>query len=102
MTCIRGRLFVLHVVIAAHLCVGSLALAQPDAEVLRWAQQILLGPEYGGEGRICSRWVKGPTLSVLGATPEEQKVIAATVTHLNATLANTVNDAVGERTVAAT
>jgi len=76
-------------VLALHLLMGSAVAAQPDADVVRWAEQVLLGPEYGGQEKVCSRWVASPRLSVFGASAQEEKVVAEVVAHLNETLART-------------
>lgn len=65
------------------------AAAQTPDEVLAWAATVILGPEYGGDGKVCSRWVKAPTLSVFGGTDEERAVVADTVKQINAVLADT-------------
>ncbi len=63
--------------------------AQSSDRLARWVEKVTLGPEYGGGGKVCSRWVKTPKLSVFGATSEQQKVVASSLAHLNETLANT-------------
>ena len=57
--------------------------------VLRWAQQILLGPEFGGEGEVCSLWVESPSISVFGGSTKEYTVVMETVLQLNEILTNT-------------
>ena len=42
--------------------------AQSSDRLARWVEKVTLGPEYGGGGKVCSRWVKTPKLSVFGAT----------------------------------
>tara|TARA_Y100001934_G_scaffold229859_1_gene277119 strand:+ start:328 stop:1209 length:882 start_codon:yes stop_codon:yes gene_type:complete len=66
----------------------SLPVKSTD-KVIRWAQQITLGPEFGGAGQICSLWAKSPSLSVFGGTTKEYKVVLDTITHLNETLSDT-------------
>ncbi len=68
---------------------GPSAQAQSSDEIARWVEEVTLGPEYGGSGKVCSRWVKTPKLSVFGATSEQQEVVASSLAHLNETLANT-------------
>ena len=63
--------------------------AQSSDKVARWVEEVILGAEYGGAGKICSRWVKTPRLSVFGATSLQRKVVASSLAHLNETLAKT-------------
>lgn len=65
------------------------AHAQEDERVLRWIEEVVLRPEFGGSGKVCSRWVRSPSLSFFGATVEQEKLVAETVAHLNQTLAET-------------
>ena len=62
---------------------------EADSKDSVWAQAILLGPEFGGVGRLCSRWVKSPALSVFGGTDEHDELVQKIVFHLNETLAKT-------------
>jgi len=57
--------------------------------VLRWIEDVILGPEYGGTGAICARWVRAPLLSVVEGTEEERRVIAACLAEINRALART-------------
>ena len=63
--------------------------AQSRHKIARWVEEVTLGPEFGGSGKICSRWVTTPTLSVFGATALQRKVVASSLAHLNKTLAKT-------------
>ena len=75
------------------LCVAGWASpavqAQSSDKLARWVEEVTLGPEFGGSGKICSRWVTTPTLSVFGATALQRKVVASSLAHLNKTLAKT-------------
>ncbi len=77
------------VILSTYLCSCASVAIKSNAKVVRWIEQVLMGPEFGGKGEICSRWVITPTLSVYGATAQEERVVAETVAHLNETLANT-------------
>lgn len=57
--------------------------------VLRWVEGVTLGPEFGGGGKVCSRWVTAPTLSVFGGGDVQRKVVEDVLAHLNETLAET-------------
>ena len=57
--------------------------------VLRWIEDVILGPEYGGTGAICARWVRSPSLSVLEGTETERRVVAACLVEINEALAKT-------------
>lgn len=63
--------------------------AQTEAAIAEWAQEILLGSEFGGDGRICSRWTKSPTLAVIGGTSEHYEVVTDVVADINSVLAKT-------------
>jgi hypothetical protein len=78
-------------ILAGFPAVPSLeAQTQNAAEYqLAWVEEVILGPEYGGSGEICSRWVRTPTLSVFGADQEQEKVVREAVQHLNQTLGAT-------------
>lgn len=65
------------------------ANAQSDTAVAEWAQEILLGSEFGGDGRVCSRWIKSPTLAVIGGTDDHYQLVADVVADLNDALAKT-------------
>ena len=67
----------------------SPATAQTDDKELRWIERVVLGPEYGGSGDICSRWVRTPTLSVFGADESREEIVQEVVVHLNETLGRT-------------
>ena len=74
------------------LCVALLLAAVgcgPDDPVLRWVEGVTLGPEFGGAGKVCSRWVTTPTLSVFGGDDAQRKVVAEVLDHLNEALADT-------------
>jgi len=62
--------------------------AQENAE-LRWIEDVVLGPEYGGTGAICARWVRTPSLSVLEGSELERRVIAECIGEINRALAAT-------------
>jgi hypothetical protein len=63
--------------------------AASDTAIRRWVEQVLLGTEFGGDGKISARWVKTPTLSVFGGTAEQVALVNRTVRHINETLAST-------------
>ena len=67
----------------------AVARAAEEDEVLRWIEDVVLGPEYGGSGAICARWVRTPTLSVVEAPAPECEMIAACVEEINRALART-------------
>jgi len=80
------------VLILVGLLVTPSAEAQTEdatAYELRWIEEVILGPEYGGSGEVCSRWVNTPTLSVFGANEDQEKIAREAVHHLNQTLART-------------
>lgn len=62
---------------------------KPDSKESKWVQQIVLGPEFGGQGRVSSRWANSPALSVFNGTGEQNRLVAKTVAHINTTLAKT-------------
>lgn len=60
-----------------------------EAEIIPWATEILLGPEFRGPNaakRMVRRWVSSPTISVFGATDEQARQVQATLDKLNAVL----------------
>ena len=63
--------------------------AQSRDKIARWVEEVTLGPEFGGSGKICSRWVTTPTLSVFDATALQRNIVASSLAHLNKTLAKT-------------
>jgi hypothetical protein len=92
----RNRVIVQYrsTLILVALCIASLmvtwpASAQTDNKELRWIQRVILGPEYGGSGEICSRWVRTPTLSVFGGDESREEIVQEVVVHLNETLGRT-------------
>lgn len=87
--CKHARLVV--VVVACLLGSGQLGAdaAPPDQRTVRWLQEVLLGPEYGGDGRLCTRWTHQPTLSTYYANPEQSELVADLVGELNDVLAQT-------------
>ena len=65
-------------ILACFLIVSAPACApaqQVDKKVAEWAEQIVLGPEYGSS-KIVVRWVRSPSLSIFGGSKEQ--VAAAT------------------------
>lgn len=74
--------------LVAFSCVSRVLVASDD-KILRWIEQVVLGTEYGGEGRVCSRWVRRPTLSIFGGSEAQTAVVRRAVKHLNETLATT-------------
>lgn len=78
------------VVFGAFLAVSaSPARAELPEDVVRWAEKVVLGPEYGGDGKICARWVKNPTVSIMTGTDEQKQVVRDTIAHINETLVPT-------------
>jgi hypothetical protein len=88
MTARHGRLQ-FAVVFALLLGATGAAAAQPDDRTTRWIEDVLLGPEYGGDGEICARWIKSPTLSVFGANQEQSAHVRTVVDQINGTLEST-------------
>ncbi len=84
-----GHAPLLCILFAAVLWSPVLANAAADGKTARWIERIILGPEYGGSGKTCVRWVKPPTLSVFGANAGQLELIVATVAQLNEALAQT-------------
>lgn len=62
---------------------------QPDARTAAWAEQIMLGVEYGDADNVAARWIRSPSLSVFGATTAQDDAVRATVEQLNDVLAST-------------
>jgi Protein of unknown function (DUF2927) len=62
---------------------------QPDQRTVRWLEEVLLGAEYGGDGRLCARWTRQPTLSTYFASPEQSELVADLVGELNDVLSQT-------------
>ena len=59
------------------------------AQVVPWASEILLGPEFGGrnaEKLIIRRWVTSPTISVFGGTETHAQLVKEAVTKINLAL----------------
>lgn len=75
-------------VVALALVIALSSFAS-DAAVRRWVEQVILGTEYGGDGRISARWVKRPTLTIVGGTESQIAVVQRRVSHINETLAKT-------------
>ncbi|MGH9753350.1 MAG: DUF2927 domain-containing protein, partial [Blastocatellia bacterium] len=74
--------------LVAFSCAPTLPVAS-DSKILRWIEQVTLGFEYGGEGRVCSRWARRPTLSMHGGSEAQTAVVRRAVKRLNETLAKT-------------
>lgn len=70
-------------------CAAGNSPASGDTAVLRWVEQVVLGTEFGGDGKFSARWVKTPTLSVFGGTEAQVALVNGTVRHINETLAST-------------
>ncbi|GAN32504.1 MAG: hypothetical protein UZ01_00774 [Candidatus Brocadia sinica] len=81
--------FLSFLAVIAGFCSVPSASAHPNDRVAHWVEQVILGPEFGGVGKICSRWVKTPRLSIFGASEQQQKVVTDVITHLNETLTKT-------------
>ena len=60
-----------------------------DALIAKWAQEVLLGAKFGGQGLVCSRWLKSPTLTVFGADPRQTKVVEETLSEIGEVLSET-------------
>lgn len=58
------------------------AKASPEKE-LDFVQGVVLGPEFGGDGLIVSRWKSSPTLSIFGGSAEDHQQIENIVGQLN-------------------
>jgi hypothetical protein len=89
MTPMRRPLFLPAAVLMTGLLLAATALAQPEPRVARWVEGVILGPEFGGAGKVCSRWVRSPTLSVFGAKAPQKEILERTVEQLNEVLAKT-------------
>lgn len=64
------------------------ALAKDSTEKeMAFAQTVLLGTEYGGDGRIISRWKRSPTLSVFGGSADDAELIEEIVGEINQAMA---------------
>ena len=64
------------------------AAGGPDlAQVKLWAEEVTLGPEYGGTGEVTSRWVTSPTLSVMQGTATERVHLEELVPQLSSLIA---------------
>ncbi|MBW2455681.1 MAG: DUF2927 domain-containing protein [Deltaproteobacteria bacterium] len=44
----------------------------PHGQAKQWALQVLLGPEFGGAGKVCSRFARPVTVSVMRGTAAER------------------------------
>ena len=82
------KLPLLSIFLIAVLCLNA-GSAEPDRQTSEWIQKVLLGPEFGGTGAVCSKWTKPPSVSVHGGTPDQQRLITFAVGHLNRTLEGT-------------
>lgn len=75
--------------IVAGVLASGCASSPSRTAVRDWVQEVALGPEYGGDGAVCSRWANPPTVSVFGANPEQFGYIRDAVVQLNDVLSTT-------------
>ena len=68
------------------LAASSQAAEPARSKIKRFVQQVVLGPEFGSNRKVASRWMTAPTLSVFGATPEQKAVVQEVVTTINPSL----------------
>ena len=62
--------------------------ASAGARFVNWAQTVLLGPEYGGDGNVVSRWPQLPAASIIGATPAQAAIAGEVIDGINEALAS--------------
>ncbi|MCB1237369.1 MAG: DUF2927 domain-containing protein [Verrucomicrobiae bacterium] len=77
---------------ALGLCLALLPLLQaaPSADEKKWIKEVVLGPEFGGAGKIVSLWTRKPKLSIMESQNAQfDAVLGKCVTELNATLVRT-------------
>lgn len=75
--------------IAAFFLFSGASSARPLEDIERWAKEISLGPEFGGDGNSVSKWTRSPTLSVFGATVSQLHAVYSSVANINEALAET-------------
>ena len=66
---------------------GPRATGPDIATVKSWAERVTLGPEFGGEGEICARWIRSPTLSVIRTSAEGQVLLGELLPLLSSLIA---------------
>lgn len=54
-----------------------------------WAEELLVGAEYGHSPTVCVRWDKSPTLTVCKPSENQKQVVANAVKELNQALSRT-------------
>ncbi|MEZ4226500.1 MAG: DUF2927 domain-containing protein [Polyangiaceae bacterium] len=67
---------------------GGAAAAPAREDVRAWVKEVTLGPEFGGSGKVCSRWATSPTLSVMQGDASVRQDLVDLVPILNGLLAN--------------
>jgi hypothetical protein len=67
------------------------ARSEPTSDDLAWVEDIVLRPHFALDASATGtrRWTAAPKLTVVGATRDQQKVVAEVVQHLNETLQQT-------------
>jgi hypothetical protein len=65
---------------------SSVAVEPPRSKIKRFVQQVTLGPEFGSNRKVVSRWMSPPTLTAFGATPEQKRLIEEVVQTINPAL----------------
>jgi hypothetical protein len=70
---------------------AELARSEPADDDLAWVEDIVLRPHFAIQTSATGtrRWTMAPKLTVVGATREQQKIVAEVVQHLNETLKHT-------------
>jgi hypothetical protein len=54
-----------------------------------WAEELLVGAEYGHSPTVCIRWGKSPTLSVCRPSESQKQIVSNAVKELNQALSRT-------------
>lgn len=55
---------------------STLRAGEPSrSKIKRFVQKVVLGPEFGSDKKVASRWMTPPTVSIFGATPEQKAVV---------------------------
>ena len=81
----RGLLLI----VAAYSFPAAVQGEAPDKKTAAWVEQVTLGAEEGDDKSFIRRWVKSPSLSVMGGSAAQRKAAAEAVTELNEVLAKT-------------
>lgn len=60
-------------------------------DVLRWVEEVTLGPEFGGQGEVVSRFASAPSLSVMEGAFVDQPDLGDTIDELDAVLPTAID-----------